>query len=210
MPSLDPEDSTREFQALQAVIAALQPLDGESRGRIVDTVSTFFSLGSPRFTATTRRDPPEVTSHEGAHAPYPSFSQDMTMSPKEFLFQKQPRTDVERIAVLAFYLTHYRDTPHFKTLDLSKLNTEAAQPKFANTANSAGNAVKQGYLVPSTKGNRQLSAAGERFVSALPDREEARAAMLAAQPRRKRRTGPVRSQTKPPQSTQSAGSQSEE
>ena len=58
------------------------------------------------------------------------------MSPKEFLLEKQPRTDVERIACLAFYLTHYRDTPHFKTLELSKLNTEAAQQKFANAANA--------------------------------------------------------------------------
>ena len=130
------------------------------------------------------------------------------MSPKEFLFLKQPRTD-ERIAVLAYYLTHYRDTPHFKTIDLSKLNTEAAQPKFANAANSAGNAVKQGYLVPSTKGNRQLSAAGERFVNALPDREEARAAMAAAQPRRKRRTSPGRGQAKTQQRPPSTGPASE-
>src|SRR5207249_5163711 len=107
--------------------------------------------------------------------------------PKEFLLEKQPRTDVERIACLAFYLTHYRDTPHFKTLDLSKLNTEAAQPKFSNAANSANNAVKRGYIVPSTKGNRQLSAAGERFVNALPDREAARQVMATSQPRRKPR-----------------------
>jgi hypothetical protein len=87
----------------------------------------------------------------------------------------------------SFYLTHYRDTPHFKTLDISKLNTEAAQPKFSNAASSANNAVKQGYLVPSTKGQRQLSAAGERFVAALPDREEARKAMSLSAPRRKSR-----------------------
>jgi hypothetical protein len=109
------------------------------------------------------------------------------MSPKEFMFLKQPRTDVERIAVLAYYLTHYRDMRHFRTLDLSKLNTEAAQPKFSNAASSANNAVKRHYLVPSTKGNRQLSAAGERFVEALPDRDAARQAMTAAQPRRRQK-----------------------
>lgn len=56
------------------------------------------------------------------------------MVPKEFMVQKRPRTDIERVACLGFYLTHYRDTPHFKTLDISKLNTEAAQPKFTNAA----------------------------------------------------------------------------
>ena len=107
------------------------------------------------------------------------------MSPKAFLIEKQPRTDVERMACLAYYLTHYRDTPHFKTLDLSQLNTEAAQPKFANAANTTNNAVKRGYLVQSTKGQRQLGAAGERFVLALPDRDAAKAAMASVRPRRR-------------------------
>src|SRR5262249_3617495 len=97
------------------------------------------------------------------------------------------------IAVLAYYLTHYRDQPFFKTLDLSKLNTEAAQPKFSNAANSANNAVKQRYLVSASKGQRQLSAAGEQFVSALPDRAAARLAMASAQPRRRtKRPAPKR------------------
>jgi hypothetical protein len=105
-------------------------------------------------------------------------------SPKQFLLNKQPRTDVERIACLAFYLTHYRDLPHFKTLDLAKLNTEAAQPKFSNTAYAATNAAKLGYLASATKTQRQISAAGEQFVSALPDREAAKLAMANARARR--------------------------
>jgi hypothetical protein len=110
------------------------------------------------------------------------------MSPKDFLLEKEPRTDVERIACLAYYLTHYRSAPHFKTVDLSMLNTEAAQPKFANTAYSSNNAVKMGYLAPSIKGQRQLSAVGERFVRALPDREAAKAALesFRRRPRGKR------------------------
>jgi len=64
--------------------------------------------------------------------------------------EKQPRTDVERVACLAYYLTHYRNTPYFKTLDLGKLNTEAAQPKFSNAAYASNNALKMGYLVDCT------------------------------------------------------------
>ncbi len=110
------------------------------------------------------------------------------MSAKEFLLEKGPRTDVERIACLAYYLTHYRSTPHFKTIDLSILNTEAAQPKFANAAYSANNAVKLGYLVASTKGQRQLSAIGERFVRALPDRDAAKEALTSLRKRRPKRS----------------------
>ena len=187
----DSHDPGAEFAALQAVITALQRVDAAARRRIFDAAATFLQIERPQ--SARQRTPSEHAVARGtasSHAPpsaYPGFSEDTSMSPKEFLFQKQPRTDVERIAALAFYLAHYRDTPQFKTIDLTKLNTEAAQQKFSNAANSANNAVKQGYLVPTTKGQRQLSAAGERFVQALPDRDAARTAMSASGPRRRTR-----------------------
>jgi hypothetical protein len=127
---------------------------------------------------------PAVSPHIGP-VEAPTFSENRAISPKQFMLQKQPKTDVERIACLAYYLTHYRDTPHFKTLDLSKLNTEAAQIKFSNPAVVVDNATKQAYLVPATKGNKQVSALGEQFVLALPDRDKARDVMTSARPRRR-------------------------
>jgi hypothetical protein len=55
------------------------------------------------------------------------------------LAEKQPKTDIERIACLAYYLRHFRDAPFFKTKYLSSLNTEAAQQKFSNAAYAGGN-----------------------------------------------------------------------
>jgi hypothetical protein len=103
------------------------------------------------------------------------------------MFEKQPRTDVDKVACLAYYLSHYRDTPHFRTLDISKLNTEAAQVKFSNPAVAVDNAVKRNFLVPAPKGNKQLSTLGEQFVQALPDRDKAKAIIVTARPRRKAR-----------------------
>lgn len=186
--SVEPHTTTEaanEFKALQAVVSALQPLEPEARRRILDSAATFLKIdvapaGVP---STVRRATVDTPPRSFA----PAFSDDTAMSPKQFIFEKQPRTDVERLACLAFYLTHYRDTPHFKTLDLSKLNTEAAQPKFSNAANATNNAVKTGYLVQATKGQRQLSAAGEQFVRALPERDAARLAMVGTRPRRRKK-----------------------
>lgn len=175
--------TAREFDALQRVIAALTPFSPEDRRRILESASLFLQVGSPSRIAQAPRGPEANFTASSSRAP---FSEDTSMSPKEFLLEKEPRTDVERIATLAYYLTHYRGTPHFKTFDLSSLNTEAAQPRFANAANSSNNAVKMGYLVPSTKGQRQLSAIGERFVRALPNREAAKLALETN--RRKPRT----------------------
>jgi hypothetical protein len=110
------------------------------------------------------------------------------ISAKQFMIQKDPQTNIERIACLAFFLTHSRDTPHFKTLDLSRLNTEAAQPKFANASMTVNDAAKAGFLVSAGKGNKQLSAFGEQFVRALPDRESAKAVLSGRKKIRKKRT----------------------
>lgn len=178
----DSPDARREVDVLQGLIAALQPLSAGARVRILDAAATFMGVRA-YGSSPVLRSPGQGAFTSEPHRP--SFSADLSMSPKEFMLEKQPRTDVERVACLAYYLTHYRDQPHFKTLDLSTLNTEAAQPKFSNAANSSNNAVKRGYLVPSVKGQRQLSAAGERFVLALPDRDAAKEAMTAVRPRRR-------------------------
>ena len=98
---------------------------------------------------------------------------------------KEPQTDIERVAVLAFYLTHYQAAPHFKTTDITKVNTEAAQAKFSNAALAVNNAALAGFLVPAGKGQKQLSGLGEQFVQALPDR----AAAKTIRERLKRRRG---------------------
>jgi hypothetical protein len=169
------------MEALNIIISALSRLDEKARERVLQSVATFFG-GS--ISAGIQRDA-KVAQRAGLGGL--NFSTDNAPSPKEFLMEKQPRTDVERIASLAYYLTHYRETPHFKTLDLAKLNTEAAQPKFSNAGYSSANALTMGYLAPAVSGQRQLSAAGEQFVRALPDRETAKAAMAAGRSRTRRK-----------------------
>jgi hypothetical protein len=170
--------SPSEREAFESIITALNPLSDEARRRLLESAATLLRIEpSPRaYSSSISTTTAPATAPTKATAP---FSVDTEMSPKEFLLEKQPRTDVERIACLAYYLTHYRSMPHFKTVDLSLLNTEAAQPKFSNAAYSANNAVKLGYLVPSTKGQRQISAVGERFVFALPDRQAAKQALAS-------------------------------
>jgi hypothetical protein len=178
------ETSPADFEALRDVIAALQTVGREAQARILTAAATFLNLESVRSRSSSSvltAAPSTSPTHQ-----YP-FSADTSMSPKDFFLEKRPHTDVERVACLAYYLTHYRDMPHFKTIDLSKLNTEAAQPKFANAANAAANSVKTGYLVASAKGQRQISAAGEQFVQALPDRDAAREVMAAIRRRRRPR-----------------------
>ena len=175
-----------ELEVWTSIVGLLQKLEPVARERILQSDVTFLGIN---LAASASKQPPHpfYTPPNAPSQVQPSFSEDRTISPKQFMFEKQPRTDVEKVACLAYYLTHYREMPHFKTLDISKLNTEAAQTKFSNPTVAVENAVKTNYLVPATKGNKQLSALGEQFVQALPDREKARAIMANARPRRKSR-----------------------
>jgi hypothetical protein len=174
-------DGNSAAQALGTIIDLLSRLDDDSRARVLKSVSTFFHipLDDGRSASPTRAQATTPQSHSSR----PGFSDDRSPTPKQFLLEKAPQTDVERIACLAYYLTHFRNTPHFKTLELAKLNTEAAQPKFSNTAYAATNAANAGYLASATKTQRQISAAGEQFVIALPDRAAAKEAMSQARRR---------------------------
>jgi hypothetical protein len=100
------------------------------------------------------------------------------------MLEKRPATDVERIAALAYYLTHYRGQPEFKTQDLTALNQEAGQPRMGNAAQATENATKGKYLIGGSRGHKQISALGEQYVLALPDHEKARLVYREANIRR--------------------------
>ena len=173
-------DERRNYIAVQKIIDTMLEFDVETRGRILRTVSTFFGIDA------------NVSESEGqdtnTQSAVPAFSGREDLTPKDFLFQKKPKTDVERVACLAYYLTHFRSIAHFKTTDISKLNTEAAQIKFSNASNAVNNATQSGFLVPAAQGSKQISAPGERFVDMLPAHPAARKIMSEMRPRRRRKS----------------------
>ena len=181
-----PSDEQRLYQAFQQVADVLLPLENDLRKRVYATVGTFFGYEA------SRGGPVEASGSRpaGERSPPPiQIAPREPPSPKDFLFQKEPSTDVDRVACLAYYLTRYRETKHFKTVDISKLNTEAAQRKLANAASSVYKATQRGLLAPAPKGMKQITAVGERYVDALPDQAAAKAALGKRKMRRQRRQG---------------------
>lgn len=183
--------------AAKDVIDRVFGFDNEALQRIFRTAITFYKLesllGDRPLSRQSDQSPAHASSPHGGRET--SFSKRAEISPKDFLFQKQPQTDVDRVASLAYYLTHYRNTRHFKTIDISLLNTEAAQVKFSNAAYAVANAANAGLLVPAGKGAKQLSAQGERYVEALPDRSAAKEILVNVRGRRGRR--PAKNNTEP-------------
>lgn len=177
------ENSSVDVAVLSEVVNALNKLDQEGRVRMLQSLATLFGISTAIFAGGSAK----VTVNTSLHEPRTSFSEDRSMSPKDFVWQKQPKTAIERVACLAYYLTHYKGVQQFKTSDITDLNMEAAQIKFSNPAMMVAEAVRRGYLVSAGGQLKQLSAMGEQFARLLPDREAAEAAISGVRPRRYRR-----------------------
>lgn len=186
MADEQPSDEQRLYMAFQQLADVLLPLEQELQERALAMLLPFLGIATPKGSLAEAG-----SSRPAGHRSSPpiQIAAREPPSPKDFLFQKAPDTDMERVACLAYYLAQYRDTKHFKTIDISKLNTEAAQRKFANAASSVYKATQHGFLAAAPKGMKQLAAEGERFVDALPDRAAAKAALGKKKARRRPRQG---------------------
>lgn len=168
-----------ESNVLKQVIDCLHLLSEDSRNRVLKTILTYFDFNPrpPRFNDAFTPLPAQPDRE-------PSFGDRPTLSPKDFMHQKDPKTDVERVTCLAYYLTNYRDTRSFKTTDINKLNTEAAQIKLSNPSYAIENATRAGLLTSAGAGQKQISVHGEKVVLALPDREKVREILKSRKKRR--------------------------
>ncbi|MBN1343599.1 MAG: hypothetical protein JXQ73_13005 [Phycisphaerae bacterium] len=191
---MNEEGAVDEVEVLRTVKDALARVGPEARGRILKYVSEIYDL-DPRREPTRVAGVPRAVLSSQPNTREMTFADRATLSPKEFLHEKQPQTDIERVACLAYYLSHYHNAPYFKTLDISKLNTEAAQLKFSNPAYAVVNATNAGLLASAGKGRKQISAIGERFVDALPDRDAAKSLLRHSRPRRTRKKSPAKGKT---------------
>ena len=175
-----PDGNDLPIDAVTQILSALRGLDRETRRRVLTAVATLLGtevpVGQPTAGGSSSAYAPQPSDRTPV-SPIGSFSDDRTPTAKQFLIEKRPKTEVDRVACLAFYVTHYKGQQSFKTLDLSLTNTEAAQPKFTNAAQAVDNAVRSGILLPVGSGQKQMSAAGELYVQQLPDYEAAKTAL---------------------------------
>lgn len=184
-----PQVQESEFDILRGVHAQLMTLPPNARRRSIiwlidalqiediDLVTPNSAIGQPP------QVPPISAS---VHA-------DPTPSPRDFMSQKKPRSQVERIACLAYYLLKFRGIQSVRSIELSGLNLEAAGQKFGNISRDIDNADRQnGFIVTAGTGAKQLTARGEAVVEALPDREAVKRATQEHPYRSKRQSGRAR------------------
>jgi hypothetical protein len=90
------------------------------------------------------------------------------LSIKEFVLQKRPPTDLDKILVVGYYLERYRNVSPFIAKDLEELFIEAKEPVPANINDAVNKNIEKGYIMDAKKKDSKkawtLTATGERFV----------------------------------------------
>jgi hypothetical protein len=152
-----------------------RPVSGDVANRIMTLVMTG---GEP---------PPPVMSPSGSNNDLAGRQTAGNLTPKQFIAQRKPSTDYQRVACLAYYLTHHRNLPQFKTADISKLATEAAMHLSNPTVAVMHATNTYGFLVKAGAAKKQIATLGEEVVKALPDQEMVKAAIAEQAPRRRRK-----------------------
>ncbi len=193
------DNEARLYEAFKNVTEVLLPLDQAIRQRAYNAVGAFFGYadgGVPSAPpAAAAKDSPAAKRSPAKQKPRAprattsaaAASAQAALSPKAFLEQKQPKTDVERVACFAYYLARHRSTSRFKTAEITALNEEAGRPGFANAASAVNNAARAGFLSTASRGLKQLSAQGGKYVDTLPDQAAAKEQMRKSKARRGKR-----------------------
>jgi hypothetical protein len=159
-----------------------RPVSDEIANSIINLVMTGTSAAAPIPAGT-----PSGGTLPGNSAPGPGQLAGSTI--KQFIAAKRPENVYQRVACLAYYLSHTSGMPRFKTKDITQANTDAAVSKLSNASAFVNDATgKYGYLSAAGGGTKQISSFGEQLVEALPDRDKVKQLHDDHQPRARKKT----------------------
>lgn len=167
---------TSPADALKSVVETLDSLESNEKQWVLQSAASLWSITiAPNSSAAGAATGAGTNGGTFAGASPGGNGQqtDVQKDPKAFIKAKNPQSETQRVACLAYFLSNYRGTPAFKAKEIVALNTESRGPAFnvPRAVNNAANA-KHKYLSSVGQGQKQITAHGEEVVEALPDLEK--------------------------------------
>lgn len=190
-----------DFLLAEEIKSSLQGRDKGEQERIVRWVCESLGLAA-NLPFSARISEGHVS---GAAIPQAAVGSSVTSSRtpdiRSFVQEKQPKNDIQFVAVVAYF--HRFMAPEgvrkdvIKSDDLQDAARLAPRHVFNNPLGTLNNSVKQGYLDRSAPGEFRLNAVGENLVSmTLPGVGAGNTAGTAKPGKRPKKQGPKRRQTK--------------
>lgn len=163
------EDS--ELNAIQQLLSALEPLDTDARGRVIDYVFQRLDIGRPGPVAPPAESQPATsgTAQQATELPQEPASPGTIIDIRTFAAEKQPASQMEKTVFVAFYLAEVAPEAERKAEltgpDLAKYQKQAGLGAPTNTRHALFLARDSGYLESAGHGKYKLNAVGYNFVS---------------------------------------------
>lgn len=155
-----------EFDAITAIVRALQPLDEEARSRVLDY--SLRRLGLRGVASQAQDSPPATgapiaTGHSASHTP-------TVHDIRTLREEKQPKSANEMAALVGFYLAHLAPEADRKSditaADITKYFHDANFPLPGTPSMTLVHARNAGYFdAGSTKGGYRLNPVGHNLVA---------------------------------------------
>jgi hypothetical protein len=150
--------------AATAVMKALEPLSVEERARVLHSAAALHGIGLSRASSPSAgQEAPDL--EDGGHGndlggKGPNAKR---LSIVEFLRQKDPATNSQRIAAFAFYREHVEGKPTFARGDLEHYFATAKLAKPGNYDRDFSGAIREGWIHEDGS-ESYLTQGGERAV----------------------------------------------
>ena len=127
--------------AVQIIFSALEPLDVDTRQRVVSSVLSLFGTAAPAVPTPTQTN---QQSHRGSESG--SRISDRVKSPVELIHEKSPATNAQRIALFAYHREKFEGESRFSRADLRGYFSKAKEPPPANYDRDFSVAVREGWI----------------------------------------------------------------
>jgi len=134
----DSPNTKSPFDAAKIIYETLEPLDKETRQRVITSVLTLLGMENAAL-------PPIVFEQE--YSPqFPHSSEERPVSPIELIQQKNPTNNHERLALFAYYREKYEGKPRFAKNDLKGYFEKFRLPPAQNFDRDFRETVQLGYI----------------------------------------------------------------
>jgi hypothetical protein len=161
------KSGTDILSAVSAVHEALKGLTPAERAKVVSSVRALLEIAPS--TAIDNTAPPDASQTAASRTEtVPRTAPGRPVSLIELMQEKQPRTNVEKIALFAYYREKYEGKPRFARADLEGYFAKARELPPANFDRDFANTVKNAWIHEDADQSYITSKGIEAVESAFP------------------------------------------
>ena len=163
-----PAASKALLSAVEAIFRELDPLEPDTRQKVLASVYALLGTPGPIHSATAGVPARSTVQSPSASGTESSTEQAKRLSLVELVNEKKPSTNAQRLALFAYYREKVEGLPHFARADLKRYFPAARITPPANYDRDFNEAVKKGWIHEEDDQSYLTSRGMEAVIASFP------------------------------------------